>query len=131
LDSLRPAINQLKKLKQMPMKNQFRAVVAAITGVALCSCANPYADQIRALDARYANGEIGRRAYLNERAYLEQEAARVDRENTRTAIAAAAVGTAIAGTVVAATNHPDGPRGPGPGPRPGGPGPRPGGPPPP
>jgi len=104
------------------MKKRFRTFIAAATGLALCACANPYADQIRALDARYAAGKISRKEYLAERDYLEVQKARVDRENVRTGIAAAAVGTAIAGTVIEA-QQPRGPVGPGPGgPPPGGPG---------
>ena len=101
------------------MKPRFRTFIAALTGLALCACANPYADQIKALDARYAAGKISRKAYVSERNYLEVEKARVDRENVRTGIAAAAVGTAIAGTVVEANNRPRRPSAPaGPVPRP-------------
>lgn len=93
------------------MKKPFRTFIAAATGLALCACANPYADQIARLDARYASGKISKREYRSERDYLEEQKARVDRENVRTGLAAAAIGTAIAGTVVAAQNRP-GPRGP-------------------
>ena len=80
------------------------------TALALCACANPYADQLARLDARYAAGKISRKEYIAERDYLAVEKARVDRENVRTGLAAAAIGTAIAGTVVAA-NQDRGPRG--------------------
>ena len=83
------------------MKKRFRTFIAAVTGLALCACANPYADQIARLDARYAAGRISKREYRAERDYLEVEKARVDHENVRTGLAAAAIGTAIAGTVVA------------------------------
>ena len=76
------------------------------TALALCACANPYADQLARLDARYAAGKISRKEYIAERDYLAVEKARVDRENVRTGLAAAAIGTAIAGTVVAANNQP-------------------------
>ena len=107
------------------MKPRFRTFIAAVTGLALCACANPYADQLARLDARYAAHQISRREYLAERDYLEVQKARVDRENVHTGLAAAAVGTAIAATVVA-SQQPRGPRGPsapgGPGGGPGGPG---------
>ncbi len=83
------------------MKKRFRTFIAAATGLALCACANPYADQIARLDARYAAGKMSRREYLAQRDYLAVEKARVDRENVHTGLAAAAIGTAIAGTVVA------------------------------
>ena len=70
-------------------------------------------DQIARLDARYAAGKISRKEYRAERDYLEVQAARVDRENAHTALAAAAIGTAIAGTVVAAQNSPGGAPAPG------------------
>ena len=76
------------------------------TALALCACANPYADQLARLDAHYAAGKISRKEYIAERDYLAVEKARVDRENVRTGLAAAAIGTAIAGTVVAANNQP-------------------------
>jgi hypothetical protein len=98
------------------MKKRFRTFIAAVTGLMLCACANPYADQIRALDARYAAGKISRRAYLAQRRDLEVNKAEVDRENAHLALGAAAVGTAIAGTVVASQNRPGG--GPGGGGRP-------------
>ena len=91
------------------MKTKFRTFIAAGTILALCACANPYADQIARLDARYAAGKISRKEYNSERDYLEVEKARVDRENVRTGIAAAAIGTAIAGTVVASQNTPRSP----------------------
>ena len=94
------------------MKSRFRSFVAAVAGLALCACANPYADQIARLDARYAAGNMKRSEYLAERDYLEVQKARVDRENVRTGLAAAAIGTAIAGTVVAAQNRPRATRGP-------------------
>lgn len=75
--------------------------------LALCACANPYADQIARLDARYAAGKISRKEYNAERDYLEVEKARVDRENVRTGLAAAAIGTAVAATVVASQNTPN------------------------
>lgn len=78
----------------------------ASTALALCACANPYADQLARLDARYAAGKISRREYIAERDYLSVEKARVDRENVHTGLAAAAIGTAIAGTVVASQNRP-------------------------
>jgi len=81
------------------------------TALALCACANPYADQIARLDARYAAGKISRKEYRRERDYLEEQKAAVDRENVRTGLAAAAIGTAIAGTVVASQQS----HGPGPG----------------
>lgn len=87
--------------------------IAAGTVLALCACANPYADQIKALDARYAAGKISRKEYVAERNYLEVQKAQVDRENAHIALGAAAVGTAIAGTVVAAQNRPSAPAGPG------------------
>jgi hypothetical protein len=110
---LKPAFN----FHPPTMKNRFRTFIAAGTVLALCACANPYADQIARLDARYAAGKISRKEYLAERDYLEVQKSRVDRENVRTGLAAAAVGTAIAGTVVAAQNKPDR----GPAPRGGGP----------
>ena len=76
------------------------------TALALCACANPYADQLARLDARYAAGKISRKEYIAERDYLAVEKARVDRENVRTGLAAAAIGTAIAGTGVAANTPP-------------------------
>ena len=82
------------------MKKRFRTFIAAATGLALCACANPYADQLARLDARYAAGKMSRREYLAERDYLAVQKAQVDRENVRTGLAAAAIGTAIAGTVV-------------------------------
>lgn len=91
------------------MKKRFRTFIAAGTALALCACANPYADQIARLDARYAAGKISAREYRRERDYLEVQKARVDRENARTGLAAAAVGTAIAATVVAANNRPSAP----------------------
>ncbi len=91
------------------MKKRFRTFIAAGAGLALCACANPYADQIARLDARYAAGKISSREYRRERDYLEVQKARVDRENAHTALAAAAIGTAIAGTVVAANNRPKAP----------------------
>ena len=97
-----PAINTY----QITMKKRFRTFIAAGTVLALCACANPYADQIKALDARYAAGKISQKDYQAERDYLTVQKAHVDRENVRTGIAAAAVGTAIAGTVVAAQNTP-------------------------
>jgi len=97
------------------MKTRLRTFIAAGTALALCACANPYVDQIKALDARYAAGKISRKEYVAERNYLEVQKAQVDRENARTAIGVAAVGTAIAGTVVAAQNSP---KAPGPGGRP-------------
>ena len=108
------------------MKTRFRTFVAAVTGLALCACANPYADQIKALDARYAAGKISRKQYVRERNQLEVQKAQVDRENAGLALGAAAVGTAIAVTAVEANNHPHGPSGPGgggPGGAPGGGGP--------
>jgi len=104
------------------MKTRFRSFVAASTALALCACANPYANQIASLDARYSAGNMSRREYVAERNYLEVQQAQVDRENARIAIGAAAVGTAIAATAVAANNRPRN-RGPGPAPR--GPAPRP------
>ena len=105
------------------MKKRFRTFVAAVSGLVLCACANPYADQIARLDARYAAGKISKREYRAERDYLEVQKARVDRENVHTGLAAAAIGTAIAGTVVASQNRPRGPGGPPQGGgRPGGPG---------
>ncbi len=92
------------------MNKRFRTFIAAGTVLAFCACANPYADQLARLDARYAAGKISRREYLAQRDYLAVEKARVDRENLRTGLAAAAIGTAIAGTVVAA-NQDHGPRG--------------------
>jgi radical SAM superfamily enzyme with C-terminal helix-hairpin-helix motif len=83
------------------MKKRFRTFIAAATGLALCACANPYADQLARLDARYASGKISKKAYREERDYLEVQKDRTDRENLRTGLAAAAIGTAIAGTVVA------------------------------
>lgn len=83
------------------MKKRFRTFIVAATGLALCACANPYADQIASLDARYAAGKMSRREYIAERDYLSVQKAQVDRENVRTGLAAAAIGTAIAGTVVA------------------------------
>lgn len=94
------------------MKSRFRSFVAAAAGLALCACANPYADQIARLDARYAAGNMKRSDYLAQRDYLEVEKSRVDRENVRTGLAAAAIGTAIAGTVVASQNRPRASRGP-------------------
>lgn len=106
------------------MKKRFRTFVAAVSGLVLCACANPYAEQIARLDARYAAGKISKREYREERDYLDVQKARVDRENVHTGLAAAAIGTAIAGTVVA-SQQPRGPRGPGPrGPVRGGPPPR-------
>ena len=102
------------------MKKRNRTFLAVGTALALCACANPYADQLKALDARYAAGKISRREYIVERDYLLVEKNRVDRENVRTGLAAAAVGTAIAGTVVASQNRPRGPVGPGGGGAPGG-----------
>jgi hypothetical protein len=93
------------------MKTRLRTFIAAGTVLALCACANPYVDQIKALDARYASGKISRKEYVAERNYLEVQKAQVDRENARTAIGVAAVGTAIAGTVVAAQNSPKAPAG--------------------
>lgn len=87
------------------MKKHFRTFVAAVTGLVLCACANPYADQIARLDARYAAGKISKREYRAERDYLEVQKAHVDRENVHTGLAAAAIGTAIAGTVVASQHH--------------------------
>jgi hypothetical protein len=111
------------------MKSRIRTFIAAAAGLALCACANPYADQLARLDARYAAGKISRKEYRAERDYLEVQKARVDRENLHTGLAAAAIGTAIAGTVVASQQN-RGPSGPGPasGPGGGGGGPR-GGPP--
>ena len=109
------------------MKKRFRTFVAAVTGLVLCACANPYADQIARLDARYAAGKISRKEYVAERNYLEVQKARVDRENAGLAIGAAAVGTSIAGTVVEANNRPKAPAGSGGG-GPGGGGPGGGGP---
>lgn len=83
------------------MKNQFRTFIMAGTALALCACANPYADQIAALDARYAAGKISHRSYVEQRNELAVQKSQVDRENARLALGAAAVGTAIAGTVVA------------------------------
>lgn len=100
------------------MKSRIRTFIAAGAALALCACANPYADQIARLDARYAAGKISRKQYRAERDYLEEQKARVDRENVRTGLAAAAIGTAIAGTVVA-SQHNSGPGGPA---RPAGPG---------
>lgn len=88
------------------MKNQFRTFMMAGTALALCACANPYADQIAALDARYAAGKISHRAYVAQRNELAVQKADVDRDNARLALGAAAVGTAIAGTVVASQNRP-------------------------
>jgi hypothetical protein len=102
------------------MKTRFRTFIAAVTGLVLCACANPYASQIAALDARYAAGKISRKSYIAQRNELEVQKAQVDRENARLALGAAAVGTAIAGTVVAAQNTPSR----GPAPRAAGPGPR-------
>ena len=103
------------------MNKRFRTFLAAGTTLALCACANPYADQIARLDARYAAGKISRKEYRAERDYLEVQKARVDQENVRTGLAAAAIGTAIAGTVVAAQNTPSrGPAAAGPGKKPGG-----------
>lgn len=92
------------------MKPRFRTFFAAVTGLALCACANPYADQMRALDARYAAGNISRRSYIAQRNELEVNKAHVDRENARLALGAAAVGTVIAGTVIASQRN-RGPRG--------------------
>jgi hypothetical protein len=94
------------------MKSRIRSFIAAGAALALCACANPYADQLARLDARYAAGKISRREYRNERDYLEVQKSRVDRENLRTGLAAAAIGTAIAGTVVASQQS-RGPSGPG------------------
>jgi len=91
------------------MKTKSRYFIAVGTALALCACANPYADQIAHLDARYAAGNISRKEYVAERNYLEVEKARVDRENAGLAIGAAAVGTAIAATAVAANNRPRSP----------------------
>ena len=96
------------------MKSRFRTFVATVAGLALCACANPYANQIAALDARYAAGEISRKSYVAQRNELEVQKAQVDRENARLALGAAAVGTAIAGVAVAANNAPSGPAGPAP-----------------
>ena len=104
------------------MTKKFRAFIATGTMLALCACANPYANQIAQLDAQYAAGQISRKQYIAQRNYLEAEKARVDRENASLAIGAAAVGTAIAATAVAANNRPRGPGGP---PPPGRPAPRP------
>jgi hypothetical protein len=93
------------------MKTRFRTFVAVVTGLALCACANPYVNQIKALDARYAAGKISRKEYIAERNYLEVQKAQVDRENARTALAAAAIGTAIAGTAIQAANTPSAPGG--------------------
>lgn len=92
------------------MNKKFRYFIAAGTALALCACANPYGNQIAALDARYAAGKMSRKEYVAERNYLEVEKARVDRENARLALGAAAVGTAIAATAVAANR--DAPRAP-------------------
>lgn len=103
------------------MKTKFRSFIAAGTALALCACANPYNDQISALDSSYARGNMSRREYTAERNYLEGQKAQVDRENERIALGAAAVGTAIAATAIAANNKPRGPGGPpprGPAPRP-------------
>ena len=88
------------------MNKRFRTFIAAVTGLALCACANPYAGQIAALDARYAAGKMSRSSYVAQRNELEVQKAQVDRENVRTGLAAAAIGTAIAGTVVASQNTP-------------------------
>jgi hypothetical protein len=96
------------------MKTRFRSFIAAGTALALCACANPYANQIAALDASYAAGNISRKEYLAQRNYLEVQKAQVDRENARLAIGAAAVGTAIAATAVAANSRPDAHPGPAP-----------------
>lgn len=93
------------------MNKRFRTFTAAITGLVLCACANPYANQIAALDADYAAGRISRSRYVAQRNDLEVRKAEVDRENARTGIAAAAVGTMIAGTVVASQRS-RGPSGP-------------------
>ena len=45
------------------------------TALALCACANPYADQLARLDARYAAGKISRKEYIAERDYLAVEKA--------------------------------------------------------
>ena len=82
------------------MKKRFRTFLSTTTALILCACANPYAEQLARLDARYAAGKMSRKEYLAERDYLTVEKARVDRENVRTGLAAAAIGTAIAGTVV-------------------------------
>jgi hypothetical protein len=93
------------------MKKRFRTFIAAVTGLALCACANPYASQIAELDARYAAGKISRSKYLAQRHQLEVQKAQVDRENAHLALGAAAVGTAIAATAVAADHHGGGPGG--------------------
>jgi hypothetical protein len=109
----------LESFSPTDMKTRFRFFLAAGTALALCACVNPYANQIAALDASYAAGNMSRREYLAQRDYLEVQKAQVDRENARIAIGAAAVGTAIAATAVAANNRPRGPGGPPPGgPRP-------------
>ncbi len=98
------------------MKTRFRTLIAAVSGLVLCACANPYASQIAALDANYAAGKISRRSYVAQRNELEVQKAQVDRENAALAIGVASVGTQIAGIAT----RPSG--GGGGGPRGGGPG---------
>jgi hypothetical protein len=87
------------------MKKRFRTFIAAVTGLALCACANPYINQIAELDARYAAGHITRSKYLAQRHELEVQKAQVDRENAGLALGVASVATAAAGVAVAADSH--------------------------